>query len=187
MNHLALIPNDKESGVALYCEKRPSAMRVGFGYDLHRLTQGRKLILGGVTIPFEKGLLGHSDADVLLHAVCDALLGGAGLGDMGQHFPDTDVRFKDVSSTALLAQTFRMIREKDLCVNNLDATVLAEAPRLAPYCQAMETHVAKLLEVEPSRVNIKATTMEGVSAIGKGEAIAAMCVVGLVSPSETFE
>ncbi|KPK21524.1 MAG: hypothetical protein AMK69_21650 [Nitrospira bacterium SG8_3] len=159
-------------------------MRVGFGYDLHRLTHGRKLILGGVTIPFDKGLLGHSDADVLLHAVCDALLGGAGLGDMGRHFPDTDAKFKDVASTALLAQVFQMVREKDLFVNNLDSTILAEAPRLAPYCQAMVTNVAKLLEIEPSRVNIKATTMEGVGAIGKGEAIAAMCVVGLVSRSE---
>jgi 2-C-methyl-D-erythritol 2,4-cyclodiphosphate synthase len=162
-------------------------MRVGFGYDLHKLTHGRKLVLGGVTIPFKKGLLGHSDADVLLHAVCDALLGGAGLGDMGRHFPDTDAKFKDVASTALLAQVFQMVREKDLFVNNLDATVLAEAPRLAPYCQIMEANVAKLLEIGPSRVNIKATTREGVGAIGTGRAIAAMCVVGLVSRSETFE
>jgi len=162
-------------------------MRVGFGYDVHRLTHGRKLVLGGVIIPFEKGLLGHSDADVLLHSVCDALLGAAGLGDMGRHFPDTDARFKDIASTALLAQTFQMVREKDLSVNNLDATILAEAPRLAPYCSAMETNVAKLLEIKPSCVNIKATTMEGLGAIGKGEAIAAMCVVGLVSPSETFQ
>ena len=161
-------------------------MRIGFGYDVHRLVEGRRLFLGGVEIPFEKGLLGHSDADVLLHAVCDALLGGAGLGDMGRHFPDTDAKFKDVASTALLAQVFQMVREKDLFVNNLDATVLAEAPRLAPYCQAMEANVAKLLDIRPSRVNIKATTMEGVGAIGKGEAIAAMCVVGLVSRSEPF-
>lgn len=162
-------------------------MRVGFGFDLHKLTHGRKLVLGGVTIPFDKGLLGHSDADVLLHAACDALLGGAGLGDMGRHFPDTDAKFKDVASTVLLVQVSQMVREKDLFVNNLDATILAEAPRLAPYRQAMETNVAKLLEIEPSCVNIKATTMEGVGAIGKGGAIAAMCVVGLVSRSEELE
>jgi 2-C-methyl-D-erythritol 2,4-cyclodiphosphate synthase len=160
-------------------------MRVGFGFDVHRLTHGRKLVLGGVIIPFEKGLLGHSDADVLLHAVCDALLGGAGLGDMGRHFPDTDARFKDIASTALLSQSFQMVREKDLFVNNLDATIVADAPRLAPYCGVMEANVAKLLEIKPSCVNIKATTMEGLGAIGKGEAIAAMCVVALVSPSET--
>ena len=161
-------------------------MRFGFGYDVHRLTPGRELVLGGVVIPFEKGLLGHSDADVLLHAVCDALLGAAGLGDIGRHFPDTDARFKDMASTALLAQTFQMVREKDLCVNNLDATILAEAPRLAPYCVAMETNVARLLDIEVSWVNIKATTMEGLGLIGKGEAMAAMCVVGLVACSESL-
>jgi len=161
-------------------------MRFGFGYDVHRLTPGRELVLGGVVIPFEKGLLGHSDADVLLHAVCDALLGAAGLGDIGRHFPDTDARFKDMASTALLAQTFQMVREKDLCVNNLDATILAEAPRLAPYCGAMETNVARLLDIEVSWVNIKATTMEGLGLIGKGEAMAAMCVVGLVACSESL-
>lgn len=154
-------------------------MRVGFGYDIHRLVRDRKLVLGGVTIPFEKGLLGHSDADVLLHAVCDALLGAASLGDIGRHFPDTDPRFKDISSTTILAQTFQMICDKGFSVNNLDATVLAEAPRLAPYCGAMERSIAVLLDIEADRVNIKATTMEGIGAIGKGEAIAAMCVVSL--------
>ena len=155
-------------------------MRVGFGYDIHRLVRGRKLVLGGVTIPFEKGLLGHSDADVLLHAVCDALLGAASLGDIGRHFPDNDPRFKDISSTTLLGQTFQMIGDKGFSVNNMDATVLAEAPRLAPYCGAMERSIAVLLDIEAERVNIKATTMEGLGAIGKGEAIAAMCVVSLV-------
>jgi 2-C-methyl-D-erythritol 2,4-cyclodiphosphate synthase len=139
-----------------------------------------------VVIPFEKGLLGHSDADVLLHAVCDALLGAAGLGDIGRHFPDTDARFKDMASTALLARTFQMVREKDLCVNNLDATILAEAPRLAPYCGAMEMNLAKLLDIEGSCVNIKATTMEGLGPIGQGEAMAAMCVVGLVASSKSL-
>ena len=156
-------------------------MRVGVGYDLHRLVEGRRLVLGGVTIPFEKGLLGHSDADVLFHAVCDALLGAVGLGDVGQHFPNTDPRFKDVSSTTLLEQTLQMVRDKGFCVNNLDATILAEAPKLAPYSGVMETNLAVLLELEPSRVNVKATTMEGMGAIGKGEAIAAICMVTMVS------
>ena len=156
-------------------------MRVGVGYDLHRLVEGRRLVLGGVTIPFGKGLLGHSDADVLFHAVCDALLGAVGLGDVGQHFPNTDPRFKDVSSTTLLEQTLQMVRDKGFCVNNLDATILAEAPKLAPYSGVMETNLAVLLELEPSRVNVKATTMEGMGAIGKGEAIAAICMVTMVS------
>ena len=155
-------------------------MRVGIGYDLHRLVQDRKLLLGGVTIPFEKGLLGHSDADVLLHATCDALLGAAGLGDIGQHFPETDPEFKDISSEVLVSRTFQMIRDKGFSVNNLDATILAEAPKLAPYCNAMKAKLAKLLKLDPTCVNIKATTTEGLGVIGRGEAIAAMCVVTLL-------
>jgi len=158
-------------------------MRVGIGYDLHKLVQGRKLVLGGVTIPFEKGLLGHSDADALLHATCDALLGAAGLGDIGRHFPDTEPQFKDISSEVLVARTFQMIRDRHFSVNNLDATILAEAPRLAPYCSAMEAKLAKLLELDPTSVNVKATTMEGLGVVGRGEAIAVMCVVSLVSGS----
>jgi 2-C-methyl-D-erythritol 2,4-cyclodiphosphate synthase len=158
-------------------------MQVGIGFDLHRLAKGRDLILGGVPIPFEKGLLGHSDADVLLHALCDALLGAAGLGDLGQHFPDTDNALKDISSTVLVARTFRMISDKGFSVNNVDVTVIAEAPRLAPHCSAMETSVAKLLKVQPDCVNVKATTMEGLGVVGAGEAIAAMCVATLVPRS----
>ena len=154
-------------------------MRVGSGYDIHRLIQGRKLVLGGVIIPFEKGLLGHSDADVVLHALCDALLGAAGLGDIGQHFPDTEPRFKGISSMELLARTFQLVRAKGFYVNNVDATVLAEAPKLDPHRSAMQINIAGVLELEPGDVNIKATTMEGLGAIGKGEAIAAMCVVTL--------
>lgn len=154
-------------------------MRVGSGYDIHRLVQGRKLVLGGVVIPFEKGLLGHSDADVVLHALCDALLGAAGLGDIGRHFPDTEPSFKDISSMELLARTFRLVCDKGFCVNNLDATILAEAPRLEPHCPAMQVNIARVLELGTADVNIKATTMEGVGPIGKGEAIAAMCVVTL--------
>ncbi|OEU79490.1 MAG: 2-C-methyl-D-erythritol 2,4-cyclodiphosphate synthase [Desulfobacterales bacterium C00003060] len=154
-------------------------MRVGFGYDIHRLVHERRLVLGGVIIPFEKGLLGHSDADVLLHAICDALLGAAGLGDIGQHYPDTDPRFKDVSSMELLAWTFQLVRVKGFCVNNVDATILAEAPKLSLHRLAMQANIASALALKPGDVNIKATTMEGLGAIGKGEAIAAMCVVTL--------
>ena len=154
-------------------------MRVGSGYDIHRLVQGRKLVLGGVVIPFEKGLLGHSDADVVLHALCDALLGAAGLGDIGQHFPDTEPRFKGIASMELLARTFQLVRDKGFCVNNVDATVLAEAPKLDRHRAAMRANIAGILELEPAHVNVKATTMEGMGAIGKGKAIAAMCVVTL--------
>ena len=160
-------------------------MRVGFGYDIHRLIQGRKLVLGGVIIPFEKGLLGHSDADVVLHAVCDALLGAGGLGDIGQHFPDTEPRFKDISSMELLARTFQLVRDKGFCVNNVDATVLAEAPKLARHRSAMQANIARVLELQPADVNIKATTVEGLGSIGKGEAIAAMCVVTLRARQKT--
>jgi 2-C-methyl-D-erythritol 2,4-cyclodiphosphate synthase len=154
-------------------------MRVGSGYDIHRLVQGRKLVLGGVVIPFEKGLLGHSDADVVLHALCDALLGAAGLGDIGQHFPDTEPRFKGISSMELLARTFQLVRDKGFCVNNMDATILAEAPKLDRYRSAMQANIAGVLELESADVNIKATTMERLGVIGRGEAIAAMCVVTL--------
>ncbi|MBW1897178.1 MAG: 2-C-methyl-D-erythritol 2,4-cyclodiphosphate synthase [Deltaproteobacteria bacterium] len=155
-------------------------MRIGYGYDIHRLVQGRKLILGGVTIPFEKGLLGHSDADVLLHALCDALLGAAGLGDMGEYFPDSEPRFEGIASMELLAETFRRVGDKGFAVNNVDATVLAEAPKLGPFRSSMEANIAGALAIEPSAVNVKATTMEGLGAVGQGQAIAAMCVVSLM-------
>ena len=155
-------------------------MRVGIGYDLHKLVQGRDLLLGGVRIPFEKGLLGHSDADVLFHATCDALLGAAGLGDIGRHFPDTDPQFKDIPSDVLVTRTLQMIRDKGFAVNNVDATILAEAPKLAPYHHSMEANLARLLLCDPACVNVKATTTEGVGVIGRGEAIAAMCVVTLL-------
>lgn len=154
-------------------------MRVGSGYDIHRLVPGRKLILGGVPIPFGKGLLGHSDADVLLHALCDALLGAAGLGDIGKHFPDTAPSLKGISSMKLLARTFELIQGQGFLVNNVDATILAEAPMLDKYRPVMQSNIADVLGVAPEIVNIKATTMEGLGAVGKGEAIAAMCVVTL--------
>lgn len=155
-------------------------MFAGIGYDIHRLVPGRKLILGGVEIPFEKGLIGHSDADVLLHAVIDALLGATGLGDIGMHFPDTDSEFKDISSLTLLERTYAMIKEKGYAVHNIDSTVFAEAPKLSSYREQIRKKIARVVEIDAERVNIKATTTEGLGIIGKGEGIAAMCVVLLM-------
>ena len=152
-------------------------MRVGIGYDVHRLVQGRELVLGGVIIPFEKGLYGHSDADVLIHALCDALLGAAGLGDIGQHFPDTDPAFKDVYSIKLLVKTCEMISRKGFKINNVDSTIFAQEPKIAPYKKAMEKNISQAIQVEPARINIKATTTEGLGMIGEGDGIGAMCVV----------
>jgi len=152
-------------------------MRIGMGYDLHRLVSGRKLVLGGVTIPAEKGLLGHSDADVLVHAACDALLGAAGLGDIGLHFPDTDPEFKDICSITLLCRVCKMIEEKGFSIQNVDATIFAEAPRLSPYRSLMQENIARAIEIAQNHVNIKATTTEGLGMIGRGEGIGAMCVV----------
>jgi len=152
-------------------------MRIGIGYDVHRLVAGRKLVLGGTTIPFEKGLLGHSDADVLTHAVCDALLGAAGLGDIGQHFPDTDPRFENISSLTLLADTNAMVRQKGFSIRNIDTIIFAEAPKIGPYRNTMREILAAAVEVDPDCVNIKATTTEGLGVIGRGEGIAAMSVV----------
>ncbi|MGD8769710.1 MAG: 2-C-methyl-D-erythritol 2,4-cyclodiphosphate synthase [Desulfobacterales bacterium] len=151
-------------------------MRVGIGYDVHRLVAGRKLVLGGVDIPFEKGLLGHSDADVLVHAVCDALLGAAGLGDIGVHFPDTDPEYKDISSIKILAQTYELVSRKNFKVMNIDSTIFADAPKLSPYREDMKKNIARTIEIEPRCVNVKATTLEGLGMIGKGEGIGAMCV-----------
>ena len=152
-------------------------MQIGIGYDVHRLVAGRQLILGGVVIPFEKGLLGHSDADVLVHAVCDALLGSVGLGDIGQHFPDTDPQYKDISSLKLLAQTNEMMRQKGFTLSNIDTIVFAEAPKIGPYRDAMQKNIAHAVDVDPGCINIKATTTEGLGIIGKGEGIGAMSVV----------
>jgi 2-C-methyl-D-erythritol 2,4-cyclodiphosphate synthase len=151
-------------------------MRIGHGYDIHRLTNGRNLFLGGVRIPFERGLLGHSDADVLLHAICDALLGAAGLGDIGLYFPDTDSRFKDASSITFLKSTVDMIRDKGFEIVNIDTTIFAELPKLTPYREAIKQSISDALSVSRDRINIKATTMEGMGAIGNGEGIGAVCV-----------
>ena len=151
-------------------------MRVGIGYDVHAFADDRALVLGGVTIPHEQGLAGHSDADVLLHAVCDALLGAAGMGDIGRHFPDTDSAFKDIDSLVLLDRTMDLIRSRGLAVANIDATILAEAPRMWPHIPAMRENISRVLGVPPDDVNIKATTSEGMGFIGRREGIAAMCV-----------
>jgi 2-C-methyl-D-erythritol 2,4-cyclodiphosphate synthase len=151
-------------------------MRIGIGYDVHRLIEGRKLVLGGVTIPFEKGLLGHSDADVLIHAVCDALLGAAGLGDIGLHFPDTDPKLKDISSMIILSKTYNLLKAKGFTIINLDSTIMAEAPKIMPFKATMQKNIARTIEIEPECVNVKATTLETLGRIGKGEGIAALCI-----------
>jgi 2-C-methyl-D-erythritol 2,4-cyclodiphosphate synthase len=152
-------------------------MKIGIGYDVHALVNGRKLVVGGVAIPYEKGLAGHSDADVLIHALCDALLGAAGLDDIGCFFPDSDPQYKDISSIKLLEKTGEMIDRNKLCLVNADAVLLAEAPRLFPYKKEMQRNIAGALKVDTGCINIKATTGEGLGFIGKGEGIAALCVV----------
>jgi 2-C-methyl-D-erythritol 2,4-cyclodiphosphate synthase len=158
-------------------------MRIGIGYDIHRLVPDRRLVLGGVEIPYAKGLAGHSDADVLVHAVCDALLGAAGKGDIGTHFPDTDPLYKDIDSLELLKTTGRMLRNMNFGITNLDATIFAEAPRISPHRGQMAVNIAGALEIDAGRINVKATTAEGLGPIGKGEGIAAMCIA-LVEKTE---
>ena len=151
-------------------------MRIGQGFDVHALVKGRKLIIGGVTIPFEKGLTGHSDADVLIHAVCDALLGAAALGDIGRHFPDTDSRYKDADSRALLREVGRKVKQAGFSVANVDATVIAQAPKLALHIPAMVANVSADLGLRADQVNVKAKTAEKLGAIGRGEGIAAEAI-----------
>jgi 2-C-methyl-D-erythritol 2,4-cyclodiphosphate synthase len=153
------------------------SMRIGFGYDIHPLVQGRKLILGGVEIPFEKGLQGHSDADVLLHAICDGILGALGEGDIGTHFPDSDLRFEGISSLELLRAVAGKVAEKNWVVENLDSTVVAERPRMGPFIPRMKEQIAGALRVSPQRINIKATTSEGLGFVGEGKGMAAYAVV----------
>lgn len=148
-------------------------MRIGMGYDVHKLTEGRELILGGVKIPYEKGLLGHSDADVLIHAVMDALLGAAAMGDIGKHFPDTDPAYKGISSVKLLKHVGELLEEQLYIVSNIDATIIAQRPKMAPYIEEMRANIAEALHLETSQVNIKATTEEGLGFTGSGEGISA--------------
>lgn len=151
-------------------------MRIGIGYDIHRCVEGRKLFLGGVEIPFDKGLLGHSDADVLLHAVCDALLGAAGEGDIGTYFPNTDEQYKNISSLVLLEKVAKVLRDKGYHVVNIDVVLIAEAPKIMQYVPEMKKKIAKILSVTFNDIGIKATTQEGVGSIGKGEAICAQAI-----------
>jgi 2-C-methyl-D-erythritol 2,4-cyclodiphosphate synthase len=155
-------------------------IRVGIGYDVHPLSEGRKLILGGVLIPHPRGLAGHSDADVLLHAVCDALLGAMGAGDLGMHFPDTDPRYKDVSSLVLLDKVVDLMRENGYQVQNIDTIILAEQPKIAPHRDQIRTNLAKALRVSETSVSVKATTQEGLGFVGRREGIAAQAICALV-------
>lgn len=154
-------------------------MRVGFGYDVHRLTEDRKLIIGGVEIPFEKGLLGHSDADVLLHAVMDALLGAAALGDIGKHFPDTDPQYKGISSIQLLKHVGQLLDDNGYVIENIDGTIIAQRPKMRPYIDQMRENIAEALHIEVDQVNVKATTEEGLGFTGTGEGISAQAVCAL--------
>lgn len=156
-------------------------MRIGMGYDVHRLTEGRDLILGGVKIPYEKGLLGHSDADVLLHAVIDALLGAAALGDIGKHFPDTDPAYEGASSMRLLEHVGKLLEERLYVVENIDATIIAQRPKMAPHIGEMRRNIAAVLHLELDQVNVKATTEEGLGFTGTGEGISAQAVACLDS------
>ena len=151
-------------------------MRIGTGYDVHRLTEGRLLILGGVTIPYEKGLLGHSDADVLVHAIMDALLGAAALGDIGKHFPDSEAEYKGISSMKLLSHVRNLLEQNGYLVGNIDSTVVAQAPKLAPFLPQMIENIAEVLGIAPSQVSVKATTEERLGFTGSGEGIAAQAV-----------
>lgn len=157
-------------------------MRIGMGYDVHKLVEDRPLIMGGVEIPHEKGLLGHSDADVLLHAVMDALLGAAALGDIGKHFPDTDARFKGISSLVLLEHVGKMIEENGYFIENIDATIIAQAPKMRPYIDKMRENIADTLKIDISQVNVKATTEEGLGFTGEKLGISSQAVCLLTTP-----
>lgn len=159
-------------------------MRVGIGYDVHRLVENRKLIIGGVDIPYEKGLMGHSDADVLLHAIKDSILGAAALGDIGKHFPDTDERYKGANSLDLLKEVKALIGKKGYTVNNIDATIIAQKPKMAPYIEEMRKNIALALNIEMDQINVKATTTEGLGFVGMGEGIAANSIASIIKDDE---
>ncbi|MFJ5763247.1 2-C-methyl-D-erythritol 2,4-cyclodiphosphate synthase [Neobacillus sp. NPDC093182] len=151
--------------------------RIGQGFDVHQLTEGRPLIIGGITIPYEKGLLGHSDADVLLHTVSDACLGAIGEGDIGRHFPDTDPNFKDADSAKLLEHVWQLVKDRGYELVNADCTIIAQKPKMAPYIQSMKERIAELLNASPEQINVKATTTEKLGFTGRGEGIASQAVV----------
>lgn len=155
-------------------------MRIGIGYDVHQLVEGRELVLGGVKIPFEKGLLGHSDADVLIHAIMDAILGALALRDIGHHFPDTDAAYKDIDSKILLIKVYEIMDEQGYSIGNLDSVIAAQRPKLSPYIEEMRTVIAKILHTEVSNISVKATTTEQLGFVGRQEGISAECVCILV-------
>lgn len=157
-------------------------MRIGMGYDVHKLVEGRDLILGGVNIPYEKGLLGHSDADVLLHAIMDALLGAAALGDIGKHFPDTDPAYKGISSIELLKKVGSLLEEEGFLIENIDATIIAQEPKMRPHIDVMRENIAHALAIEVGQINVKATTEEGLGFTGTGEGISSQAICMLTSP-----
>ena len=157
-------------------------MRIGMGYDVHRLVEERELVIGGVKIPYEKGLLGHSDADVLLHAIMDALLGAAALGDIGKHFPDTDPKYRGISSLELLRQVGDMLSTKGFLIENIDSTIIAQAPKMRLYIDTMRENIASVLELDVDHVSVKATTEEGLGFTGTGEGISAQAICMLTSP-----
>lgn len=154
-----------------------NSMKIGHGYDVHQLVSDRKLIIGGVTIPYDKGLLGHSDADVLLHAICDAILGALGLGDIGKHFPDSDAQYAGIDSRTLLRAVAKQMTNEEYAVANVDATIVAQAPKMSPYLKDMKNHIAADLVCDSADINIKATTTEGLGFVGRGEGIEAHAVV----------
>lgn len=154
-------------------------MRVGLGYDVHKLVEGRELFLGGVSIPYEKGLLGHSDADVLLHAIMDALLGAAALGDIGKHFPDTDEKYRGISSIKLLEHVGLLLEEERYIIENIDATIIAQKPKMAPHIESMRKNIADALKIDVEQVNVKATTEEGLGFTGSGEGISSQAICAL--------
>lgn len=162
-------------------------MRIGMGYDVHRLVENRKCIIGGVEIPYEKGLLGHSDADVLLHAIMDALLGAAALGDIGKHFPDTDEKYKGISSVKLLEHVGALLEENCFLIENIDATIIAQAPKMRPHIDTMRENIAKALGIDISQVNVKATTEEGLGFTGAGEGISSQAICMLTSPINLYD
>lgn len=151
-------------------------LRIGMGYDVHKLVEGRELIMGGVTIPHNVGLLGHSDADVVVHAIMDALLGAAALGDIGKHFPDTDIAYKDISSIVLLEHVGKLLEENKVNIHNIDATIIAQKPKMAPYITAMRENIAKALNININQINVKATTEEGLGFTGAEEGIASQAI-----------
>lgn len=162
-------------------------MKIGIGYDVHKLVEGRKLIIGGVEIPYEKGLLGHSDADVLVHAIMDSILGALGLGDIGKHFPDDDIQYKDISSLVLLERVYNIMSQSNYRIGNIDGIIIAEKPKMAPYIEDMKKNMAKILRIPLSRINIKATTTEKLGFEGRGEGIGAQSICLLVLSDNKLE